>query len=78
MPVALSNRLPASSNDTAPIDTKLKLDQVLGVWHRAWQGRDIETYRGMRTIRVKSYQIALMSLVCITNVRLSNTRHIWS
>ena len=29
---------------TAPIDTKLKLDQVLGVWHSAWQKKDLETY----------------------------------
>ena len=30
--------------DGAPLDTQLKLSQVLGEWQQAWQGRNLKTY----------------------------------
>jgi ketosteroid isomerase-like protein len=43
-PQAVKTDISDSLVGTAPLDTKLKVSQVLGGWQKAWQGRDLEAY----------------------------------
>ena len=46
---AIPEEQPVSSifNGNAPLDTQLKVSQILGKWQKAWEAKDIDTYMSL-------------------------------
>ena len=58
-PQAVRSDISDSLVGTAPLDTKLKVSQVLGGWQKAWQGRDLETYMSIYADKAQIMRIVV-------------------
>ncbi len=46
-------------DDNAPLDTQLKVRQVLGKWQAAWEGKDINTYMSLYAERAQITRVTV-------------------
>ena len=48
------------SNDS-PVDTQLKIRQVLGLWQKSWQNKDVETYMNQYADEAKITRVTVVN-----------------